>query len=98
MLNSCVFFIFLRYSKSYIKKNISTNGGVSSLFNIRSVLSLPLFFIVINLVLISHSYANYGNIAWASIIQTKHNKYLLSKNMLFELYLMKKKKLMQDLF
>ena len=42
-----------------------------------------------------HSHINYGNIAWASISQTKLKK-ILNKNMLFELYFMKKKKIMQD--
>ena len=37
------------------------------------------------------------NIAWASISQTKLKK-ILSKNMQFELYIMKKKKVMRDFF
>ena len=43
------------------------------------------------------SYTSYGNTAWASTSQNKHKK-ILSENMLFQLYSMKKKKLMQGPF
>ena len=44
-----------------------------------------------------HLHTDYGNIAWTNTSQTKL-KIILSKNMLFELYFMNKKKFMQDFF
>ena len=43
------------------------------------------------------SYIGYGNTAWASTFQNKHKK-ILSENILFQLYFIKKKKLMQGPF
>ena len=87
------------HRQSHIKlfaSKISKNIGVlfkGSLHLIRRVYQYVSHLFIYKYV----SYMGYGNTAWARTSQNKHKK-ILGKNMLFQLYFMNKKKLMEDPF
>ena len=73
----------IKLVESKISKNIGDLLKGSLHLNKKCLLMIYFSFI--------HSYINYGNIVWTSTSQTKLKKYLLIKNMLFELYIVKEK-------